>query len=986
MTPGPNDNETTPESIGSDALKASLFSKLFDKKAEAVSVGRYRILDEIGAGGMGQVFSAYDEELDRKVAIKVVHGASTSAQAKGRLRREAQALGKLAHPNVVTVHEIGEHNGQVFIAMEFVRGETLRQWRLAEDRSVPEILEVYLQAARGLQAAHEAGILHRDFKPDNALVGDDGRVRVLDFGLARAVVDERATTLPEELSKDERGDVALTKTGAILGTPSYMAPEQFLGEPTDAQTDQFGLCVSLWEALYGDRPFVGSSYSELEANVTEGVRGSGPRDAKVPGSVRAMLETGLAIDPAKRHPDVASIVTTLETVLSPRRSRWWVAAATVPLAALGGFVFLREPAAARSLEDCLPAAQRLEGIWDDEVRADLAANFEADPAPFVAASWASIQRQQDEIASEWAASYAQACANTSSADTATRRLAAQRLDCLDWMLPKIDVLANLDSAAAARQFAAGYHGTVGASSDWLACTNDATVRRLPAPPADPVVAARVQDVAREILGATALRLAGRPLDASSQLEGAVDQARSVGHPPLLAEALVYTASVEADLNRHGARAAVDRALRAAESAGHDHYIVEALMLRALRGESDEVRFEALDRAEAVLIRLGAPLPRTVAVARTRALVLDRAGRNAEAYDLLDKLTKVHGHNPTLAVSVRAGLYETLGGLVRSSREPQLRLAAAQAAIAIYEAELGSGHPACITAWEFAAYASYRLGRYEDSVAQHEELQALLRTVFPRGHPRLGFALTQLARAQAALGQVAESEQNLQRSEAMLSRLLDPTHLDVLRLPTLLLEGLALVTGNEQEFRRRAQLLAPAKLETPGALEGPAVIAALDGDFGLARTELGRARKVVQGSPHFEAGLRPLWCYILWLVGDQDAAVAEARRVADDPPSPEYVGQGAPAMAGFVFASTGDHARALPSLELALVRASKVDPPTVAWFSPMAHYALALSLEATGEHERAVKMARIAVTQGRVTGLPRLDIADKAQAWLAEHDA
>ena len=232
--------------------------------AAAASIGRFAVLGPVGAGGMGQVFSAYDPQLDRRVALKLLHGHGDPVE-RARLVREAQALARLAHPNVVAVHEVGAHEGHVFVAMEFVEGTTLREWMdthpAAEGSTERRVraLEILLDAGRGIQAAHAAGLVHRDVKPRNILVGNDGRVRVVDFGLARSGVgdpDELATTGrpdapdPLEASHDDRSGsgtllaAPLTQTGKVVGTPAYMAPEQFRRGPVDPAADQFAFCVT----------------------------------------------------------------------------------------------------------------------------------------------------------------------------------------------------------------------------------------------------------------------------------------------------------------------------------------------------------------------------------------------------------------------------------------------------------------------------------------------------------------------------------------------------------------------------------------------------------------------------------------------------------------------------------------------------------------------------------------------------------------------
>jgi len=224
-------------------------------------IGRYRILDLVGAGGMGVVYSAFDPELDRRVALKLVRTAADEESQRARLLREARAIARVAHPNVVAVHDAGTIGDRVFIAMEFVDGATLTK----SSRSLPERLELLAQAGQGLLAAHRAGLVHRDFKPDNVLVGRDGRVRVTDFGLARPQAESDPAPSPDELRRSP--DVPLTQTGALAGTPAYMAPEQMRGERIDVRADVFSFCVTAWECLHGARPFAGRSAVELLRNI-----------------------------------------------------------------------------------------------------------------------------------------------------------------------------------------------------------------------------------------------------------------------------------------------------------------------------------------------------------------------------------------------------------------------------------------------------------------------------------------------------------------------------------------------------------------------------------------------------------------------------------------------------------------------------------------------------------------------------------------------
>ncbi len=301
-------------------------------------VGRYVVTGTLGAGGMGIVYAADDPQLGRRVSLKLLRaalpGPGSSEAARVRLHREARAMARLSHPNVVAVHDVGTWQGQVFVAMELVDGQNLRLWRGSAERSVNEILDVFLAAGRGLCAAHAAGMVHRDFKPDNVLVGRDGRVCVTDFGLARSVEDPwqaAALELAPTLAATE-ADPELTRPGAILGTPAYMAPEQHAGGNVDTRTDQFSFCVALYEALHGERPFSGRTIDDLAQAVAAGRVAAPPRGARVPARLRRILLRGLSPRPGDRWPTMELLLAALgrDRKRVPRR----VAAIALAVAAL----------------------------------------------------------------------------------------------------------------------------------------------------------------------------------------------------------------------------------------------------------------------------------------------------------------------------------------------------------------------------------------------------------------------------------------------------------------------------------------------------------------------------------------------------------------------------------------------------------------------------------------------------------------------------
>jgi hypothetical protein len=269
-------------------------------------IGRYTIEARIGAGGMGVVFAARDRELERRVALKLLRPGGDDT-ARARLVREARTLARLSHPNIVTVFDAGEHQGHVFIAMELVDGGSVLAWRGERERTLDEILDCMLDAGRGLAAAHGAGVVHRDVKPDNILVGRDGRARVTDFGLAREEV-EPATPEAEDAAPHTES-ITLTRTGTVLGTPVYMAPEVRRGA-TSARTDQWAYCATLYELLAGVRPFP-SDPAARDRAIEDGRLAPPPASGRVPGAIRAVLARGLRPDPAARWDDMAAVVTAL---------------------------------------------------------------------------------------------------------------------------------------------------------------------------------------------------------------------------------------------------------------------------------------------------------------------------------------------------------------------------------------------------------------------------------------------------------------------------------------------------------------------------------------------------------------------------------------------------------------------------------------------------------------------------------------------------
>ncbi len=435
---GPRTTEDSASGLETRALQARLQASLFDT-ATPVKIGDYVVVRPLGEGAMGTVFLAYDPDLDRRVAIKVIRGSRSGhdAMATVRMEREAKAMARLSHPNVVAVFEVGLADDQVFVAMEYVQGGTLAAWSRAHPVDSParleRVLDLATQAARGLVAAHEAELVHRDLKPANILVGDDGRLRIADFGLARPRGEddgrEHSERSPPEGPGPARGDSRLTATGEIVGTPAYMAPEQFRGD-SDERSDQFSWCATFFEALYGVRPFAGSNFHELLTAVEDGALVKPPANPHVPGWLRRLLERGLSADPAVRWPNMSAI---LDEIARRRRSRWSRVLGGVALVGIGvasALAYERSTDPAPTGPDCPSAAGQLERGWGDERKAAIRQAFTSTDAPYAQDAWIRVERGFDAVVRDWVEAKSEVCHAMASPDPKQAGLARRREACL----------------------------------------------------------------------------------------------------------------------------------------------------------------------------------------------------------------------------------------------------------------------------------------------------------------------------------------------------------------------------------------------------------------------------------------------------------------------------------------------------------------------------------------------------------------------------
>ena len=518
------------------------------------SIGRYVVLGLVGRGGMGEVYAAYDPELDRKVAVKLLRVKSgngvTITEGRQRTLREAQAIARLSHPNVVVAYDVGTFEDKVFIAMEFVEGNTVTFWLEQQPRTWQEILRVYIAAGRGLIAAHEKGLVHRDFKPDNVMVGRDGQVRVMDFGLARQITDKigvkprprvvRADmeigsgTLPLDQGtlvlngpgggSSDTGDIQssvsglfdarLTRTGAMMGTPAYMAPEQFFGKETDARTDQFSYCVALYEALYGERPFPGKKLTELTANVVQGTIRDAPPGTKVPFWVRRILLRGLRSAPPERYPSMAEL---LDALGKDPRAIWRklaIGAAVALLPVAVGFGVWHKAADQRAL--CIGGGEKLAGIWDlhppdqpDGPRqSQIHAAFLRTGKSYAADVYETVTRALTGYAQNWANMYQQTCEATSIRHEQSEDVRDLRMSCLQERLDGFHALTDVFAGATGEVVENAVSAT-NALATLDRCADVPTLRAVIRPPDDPATVNKVEVVRRRLADLKARFDAGR---------------------------------------------------------------------------------------------------------------------------------------------------------------------------------------------------------------------------------------------------------------------------------------------------------------------------------------------------------------------------------------------------------------------------------------------------------------------------------------------
>ena len=450
-----------------------------------MSVGRYLIVDQLGEGGMGVVYKAFDPDLNRPIALKILSFrdskdsiSASQTKLRTRLLREAQAMAKLSHPNVITVYDVGTFQSSIFIAMELVEGQTLRTW-LEQDQTTDTILQVVRAAGRGLQAAHQAGIIHRDFKPENVIVTADLDVRVLDFGLARAAQSTNPESDPDNLvdqpdlpfeievgpqgpannfdmedykdrhSTQPSSDLlatALTLDGAVIGTPYYIAPEQYLGLQIDERSDQFSFCVVLFEAFFRSRPFQGRTRHELAKNVIKSRIQLG--DTVVDEWIKDIILKGLRLDPTDRFSSMESLLEALGH--DPVATRQEIRAKRVKILVTVGFILISTLAAlgfwyglTQTDRMCLGASKKLAGIWDNNTKNQIQKAFQETGRPYADPTFLRVAADLDNYFDSWIEQHIACCQATFVHGEQSEHMLDLRMRCLNRRLGKVAAMVTI---------------------------------------------------------------------------------------------------------------------------------------------------------------------------------------------------------------------------------------------------------------------------------------------------------------------------------------------------------------------------------------------------------------------------------------------------------------------------------------------------------------------------------------------------------------
>ena len=734
-----------------------------DRLAPGTLLGRYIVLEELGSGGMGVVYAAYDPELNRNVAIKLVNASRGESGYEAWLLREAQAMAQLAHPNVIAVHDVGTISiagsdvARVFVAMELVDGMTLRKWLKVGDRPWQDVLAVMRDAGRGLAAAHAAGLVHRDFKPDNVLVGKDGRVRVMDFGLARL--------RPEDLPPSDRPvdvysplSASLTVAGTLVGTPAYMAPEVAAGATADALADQFSFGVALYEALFRARPFA------KDAPAGSPPAKPPPRTA-VPARIQRVVLRALAPKPADRFPAMDALLDELAEGALARRTRWLIAGGVAVAVALALVIGAVVASRAHS-EVCKGAERRLAGVWDPLTQANVRVAFEATKLPFAASAFFGLSKSLARYTGEWTAAVTEACEATRVRGEQTEEVLSLRQACLDQRLAELRALAQLLASADADLVQKG-DKVVAGLEPINRCANVAALRAPGRPPTEPHD--KVQALLEQLAQAKATLLAGHFLPSLVAAKKAADLADEIHYSPYKAEALVVRgASLTGAGNLEDSAIACQDAVWAA-ALGHRDDLVAGASLCAAATAAQRTAGDAriwIQMARVFSARLGKDpifeLRATEVEGLVAAVQGDMNAAVAAQQKAVVQAEQIYGRDGTelwQEEEIVGTTFARIGAWAKAA--PHL-----ERGIALREAAVGKNHPDIAVMLTTLGACYSQTGQNAKARATYERALAIKEAAEGRDNPSLSLTLNNMADGLIKAGDVTSALVYLERARQL----------------------------------------------------------------------------------------------------------------------------------------------------------------------------------------------------------------------------
>ncbi len=744
-------------------------------------VGHFEVRSELGRGGMGTVYEAYDERLDRTVALKVLH-AETERRGRMRLRREAEGLAKLSHPNVVQVYDVDRIDDRLCIVMERIEGRTLEHWQ-SPRRPWRECLDAYVQAGRGLAEAHAKGLVHRDFKPSNCIIDDAGRVRVLDFGLvcepdsqhADPIHASRESLDLPELSPGE----SLTRTGATVGTPAYMSLEQFQGQPASSVADQFSFCVSLYEALYGQHPLEWSNRYELALRLEQGEVRPPPPDTDVPRRVWKVLERGLQREPTDRWPSMDPLLESLEAARR-RRSRGWAWGLGVTgLLGVGLWSIVAPPApTVPSAATCAGSETMLAEVWDDDTRTRVLQLIEGTHAPHAHETARRVRERLDDYAERWARAYDDACAIDPPESPESTVPRQQALQCLTGQRSRLRATSRMLATADVELV----HEATRVVSELPAveqCADPMYLQALVPVPEDPKLVVEVDAVRQQLADVEALESAGRYDDALERAQPLMRAAESLGFEPLLAEVQFLTGHTMIGAGRYpDAVETLTAAYFGAER--WDIGIIQAraavdlvMVLGYHQAEYEQAR-RWRQHASADVQRLGDERLHTVLVLH-EGRIFTQEGKYDDALATLGRARQMNRALASPGDTLGADIHYEQGIALEIQGKYAEAAAEYREALSQTRQAVGPEHPRLAKSYTGIGNVLLTQGRFEDALVEYRKAQSLWDANLDANHPEQAHGHNNVGIALSQLDRYSEAHAEFRAALAIRIEALGPEH-------------------------------------------------------------------------------------------------------------------------------------------------------------------------------------------------------------------